>query len=112
MPNDADDFLPTRRSLLTRLKHWDYREGWQEFFDTYWKLIYGVGRKAGLTDAEAQDAVQETVITVSRQMPAFKYDPAKCSFKSWLLLITRQRIACQFRKREAEGDCIGVKSQI
>jgi RNA polymerase sigma-70 factor (ECF subfamily) len=100
MPNDATDFLPTRRTLLSRLKQAGDQAGWQEFFDTYWQLIYGVARKAGLTDAEAQDAVQETVITVSKHIGEFQYDPAKCSFKTWLLLITRQRIGRQFRKRD------------
>ncbi len=103
MPNDATDFLPTRRTLLSRLKNADDQAGWQEFFDNYWKLIYGVARKAGLTDAEAQDAVQETVIEVSKHIGSFKYDPAKCSFKTWLLLITRQRIARQLSKRMPVG---------
>ena len=85
MANDATDFLPTRRTLLSRLKKADDQAGWQEFFDTYWKLIYGVAIKAGLTDAEAQDAVQETVIAVSKHIGRFKYDPAQCSFKTWLL---------------------------
>jgi RNA polymerase sigma-70 factor (ECF subfamily) len=101
MADDATDFLPTRRTLLSRLKNADDQAGWQEFFDTYWKLIYGVARKAGLTDAEAQDAVQETVIAVSKHIGEFKYDPAKCSFKTWLLLLTRQRIGRQFAKRQA-----------
>ena len=99
MPNDATDFLPTRRTLLSRLKNADDHAGWQEFFDRYWKLIYGVALKAGLNDAEAQDAVQETVIEVSKHIGGFKYDPAKCSFKTWLLLITRQRIGRQFARR-------------
>ena len=100
---EPTDLLPTHRSLLTRLKRADDQEGWQEFFDTYWRLIYGVARKAGLNDAEAQDAVQETVITVSQQMPKFRYEPERCSFKTWLLLITRQRIARQFKKRRPGG---------
>jgi len=96
---DAPDLLPTRRSLLRRLKDADDQAGWQEFFDIYWKLIYGVALKAGLTDAEAQDVVQETVIAVSKHIGEFKYDPARCSFKTWLLLLTRQRIGRQFHKR-------------
>jgi DNA-directed RNA polymerase specialized sigma24 family protein len=32
-----------------------------EFFDIYWKLIYSVARQTGMTDAEAQDVVQETL---------------------------------------------------
>ena len=29
---------------------------WKTFFDSYWKLIYGVAIKAGLNDAEAQES--------------------------------------------------------
>src|SRR6185295_9915772 len=98
-PNDPDQFIPTRRSLLSRLKNWDDQESWKEFFDTYSRLIYRVAAKAGLTDAEAQDVVQETVIIVAKKIPGFKYDPALGSFKSWLLLITRRRIEKQLKKR-------------
>src|SRR6266403_3330365 len=90
----------TRRSLVDRLANWDDQKRWQEFFDTYWKLIYSTARKAGLTDAEAQEVVQETVITVAKKIDKLKYDPAIGSFKGWLLHITRWRIVDQFRKRE------------
>jgi RNA polymerase sigma-70 factor (ECF subfamily) len=97
-PAPPDELIPTRRSLLTRLKDWEDRDGWKEFFDTYWRLIYGVALKAGLTEAEAEDVVQETVVAVAKQMPTFRYDAAG-SFKAWLLQITRWRIVDQFRKR-------------
>jgi len=97
--SDRYDAVPTRRSLLSRLKNWDDRKSWQDFFDTYWKLIYSVARKAGLRDAEAQDVVQEVVIQVSRKIKDLKYDPARGSFRGWLLNTTRWRIADQFRKR-------------
>ena len=58
-----DPFIPTRWSLISRLKDWDDRENWKNFFDTYWKLIYGAAIKAGLSDVEAEEVVQETVIT-------------------------------------------------
>ena len=99
MAEDLRDLIPTRQSLLSRLKNWDDRESWQEFFDTYWKLIYGVAIRAGLTDAEAQDVVQETVIQVAKKIPEFKYDPAVGSFKQWLLHTTRWRIGDQIRRR-------------
>src|SRR5512140_92729 len=95
--------LATRRSLVERLADWGDRKRWQEFFDTYWKLIYAAARKSGLADAEAQEVVQETVITVAKNIDRLKYDPAVGSFKGWLLQITRWRIADQFRKREPEG---------
>ena len=45
--------------------------------------------QSGLSEAEAEDAVQETVIAVARHMPEFRYDPEQCSFKSWLSLLLR-----------------------
>jgi len=92
------DSLPTRRSLLTRLRNLDDDASWQTFFDTYWRLIYNVARKSGLADSEAQDIVQETVIAVARKIPEFRYDPEKGSFKQWLLLITRRRIHDHLRR--------------
>jgi len=100
MHEQPDHFIPTHQSLLSRLKDWDDQESWREFFDTYWQLIYGLAVKCALTDAEAQDVVQETMISVAKQMPGFKYDPAIGSFKGWLLQITRRRIADQLRKRD------------
>jgi RNA polymerase sigma-70 factor (ECF subfamily) len=96
----AEEFIPTRGSLLNRLKDVEDDESWRKFFNTYWKLIYGVALKSGLTEAEAQDVVQETIIAVARNIPAFKYDPKVCSFKSWLLQVTRSRISNQFRKEK------------
>ncbi|MEK7677932.1 MAG: sigma-70 family RNA polymerase sigma factor [Verrucomicrobiota bacterium] len=99
MSDNAEEFIPTRRSLLSRLKNWDDQESWRVFFDTYWKLIYGVALKAGLTATEAEDVVQETVLTAAKTMGKFKYDPKVCSFKTWLMHLTRKRIADQFHKR-------------
>lgn len=95
-------FLPTRRSLLSRLKDWDDQRSWRVFFETYWKLIYRVATKAGLTESEAQDVVQETVIAVAKRMGEFKYDPALGSFKGWLRQIAQCRIVDHYRKRERD----------
>ena len=91
--------LATRRSLVDKLANWEDRARWQQFFDSYWKLIYSAARKSGLNDSEAQEVVQETIITVAKRIERLRYDPARGSFKGWLLHITRWRIADQFRKR-------------
>src|SRR5262245_50894794 len=102
-PPISEELIPTRDSLLSRLKDWQDDASWRDFFNTYWKLVYGVALKAGLTEQEAQEVVQETVITVSRRIAEFKYDPAICSFKTWLLNLTRWRIIDQVRKRPPAG---------
>ena len=106
---DADlteEFIPTRESLLSRLKDWNDQESWRTFFDTYWKLIYKTAIKTGLTDAEAQDVVQETLICVSKAMPDFKYRDSKRSFKGWLLRLTAWRINDHVRLRNGEDEMV------
>lgn len=104
MPVTRSEFLVTRRSLVDRLGDWNDGKRWQQFFDSYWKLIHRAARKAGLTESEAQEVVQETLITVAKKIDRLKYDPALGSFKGWLLNITRWRIADQFRKRKRAGE--------
>lgn len=100
MPNPkGKEFIPTRASLLERLRSWDDQESWKAFFDIYWPMLYSVAVRAGLTDAEAQDVVQETVISVARKLPDFRYDPQLGSFKSWLMLITRRKIIDHLRRK-------------
>jgi RNA polymerase sigma factor (sigma-70 family) len=110
LPLNPDDTIATRRSLLERLKDWDDQKSWVDFVNIYWKLIYGVARQVGLTESEAQDVVQETLITVAKKMGEFKTDPAFGSFKSWLLLITRRRINDQFRRRPPRAEFTRARS--
>jgi hypothetical protein len=70
------NLIPTRESLLSRLRDWADDESWSEFFHTYWRMLYEVALRAGLREDEAQEVVQETVIAVAKKMPGFHYDAA------------------------------------
>jgi RNA polymerase sigma-70 factor (ECF subfamily) len=59
-----------------------------------------MARKGGLTETEAKDVVQETMFSVAKHMPTFKYDPAIGSFKAWLFNMTRWRMTDVLRKRK------------
>jgi RNA polymerase sigma factor (sigma-70 family) len=100
MRDNDDDLIPTRWTLIGRLKDWDDQESWREFFDTYWRLVYGVARRAGLSPQDAQDIVQETVVSVCKGIERFRAEPERGSFKGWLLTITRNRIIDLQRKRQ------------
>jgi RNA polymerase sigma factor (sigma-70 family) len=95
---DNDSFLPTRQSLLSRLREWDDEKSWREFVDTYGKLVFNVARRAGLRREESEDVVQDTLLAVAKQMPGFQYDRSRGSFKSWLQTIAWRRIHDQRRK--------------
>lgn len=97
--DEYEDLIPTRASLLSRLKCSDDSESWRVCFETYWKLIFNAARRAGLTEAEAEDVVQETLLTVARTIHDFTYNQKQGSFKGWLLKTTAWRVQDKFRKR-------------
>ena len=98
-PTLSDDTLATRASLLGRLKNWDDAKSWEDFTQTYSRLIRAVAIKAGLTESEAKDVEQETLLCVAKTIHEFESNPARGTFKSWLLNLTRWRITDQFRRR-------------
>lgn len=95
-------YAHTRKSLIAKLDNWEDQKTWDEFYKTYWKLIYSVGLKAGLRSEEAFDLVQETILSIAKQSKKNMYDPDKGSFKSWLMNMTRWRLNDQFRKRKKD----------
>ena len=97
-----EGYAHTRKSLIARLDNWEDQKTWDDFYKTYWKLIYAVGLKAGLRSDEAFDVVQETILSIAKQSKKNMYDPDKGSFKSWLMNMTRWRINDQFRKRKKD----------
>ena len=99
MARPDEDSIATRASLLGRLKNWDDAGSWEEFAQTYSRLIRGVAMQSGLTEAEAKDVEQETLLCVAKTIHEFESNPERGSFKSWLLNLTRWRIIDQFRKR-------------
>ncbi len=107
----TDDWLPTRESLLSRLRDAGDDRSWREFFDRYWQLIYKLARRRGLDESEAQEALQETLIALARTMPEFRYEPAKCSFKSWLRHLTEKKVADQFRGRTRRGSAVSLDAE-
>ena len=98
MRTDSELDLKTRRSLLSRLRNLDDQESWRAFFELYWRMLYKVARRAGLSEADAEDVVQETVVAVARQMPRFRYDAARGTFKGWLFRIVGRRVTDHLRR--------------
>ena len=50
----------TRKTLINRLRQTNSdTRSWSEFYELYWKLVYSVALKAGLSSTDAEDVVQE-----------------------------------------------------
>jgi len=100
-------YAKTRKSLIARLDNWEDQRTWDDFYQTYWRLIYSVAVKAGLRSDEAFDCVQETILSIAKQSKRKLYDPEQGSFKTWLMNMTRWRINDQFRKRKKDTAMAG-----
>src|SRR5262245_51715676 len=109
MSAEPQSSLATRPSLLVRLRDWNQQTAWQEFANDYVPLLRNVARKAGLTETEADEVVQEALIAVAKKIREFKHAGNRGSFRAWLYQQARWRIADQFRNRgrtrKSEGGC-------
>jgi RNA polymerase sigma factor (sigma-70 family) len=95
------DRVPTRSSFVERLRDFGDQSAWEEFFRVYALTIRGLGERAGLSFEEAEDAVQETAMTVAKKMSEFEYERSRCSFGGWVGHVARRRIVDQVRRRGA-----------
>ena len=97
-------YQTTRPSLLTRLKDLEDQKSWQEFFETYWRLIYNVALKCGLSHEESQDIVQESILRAVENIGRFERRNRKGAFKAWLRTIARSQIAMFWRSRKSRPE--------
>ncbi len=100
MDTPTGDSIKTRPSLLERLKSGEDSTSWLKFYELYGPLIRSFAMKAGLREDEAEEVVQETAVSVAKNLRGFVYDPAVCSFKTWLLNLSAWRVKNQFRRRQ------------
>jgi RNA polymerase sigma-70 factor (ECF subfamily) len=98
--------MTTRASLLLRIRDPNDAVAWSEFVRLYAPLLHAYGMKNGLQDADAADLSQDTLRSVLRAVPGFVYDPARGSFRGWLLAIARNGL----RKRAARQARVAVGS--
>ena len=112
MPQRPQNWLATRTTLLCRLRDWEDESSWSHFFETYGPVIYGVALKAGLSREDAEEVVQETVITVAKRVKEFQYDRTKGSFKSWLLTVARSKMVDRWRKHQRQPHLINPATEV
>ena len=98
----SHDPLPTRQTLLIRLRDAGDQQAWEEFVEIYTPLVFRYCRKRELGEADVADIVQEVMRSVSLAMGNFSYDPAKGRFKAWLFTATRHAVSKHWRKQQRQ----------
>ncbi len=77
-------------------------DAWERLCHIYGPLVFQWARRAGATDDEAADIMQETFHTVAQRITSFQHDEPGSTFRGWLRVITRNKIGDLYRKRESE----------
>src|SRR5262245_42243984 len=93
------DLMQTSWTLIGRLRNVQDEKVWAQFYDMYKGLILGVSMKAGLSKEEAEDVLQTTMSSISKNIGGFESNPQKGSFTAWLLKLSRWRSRDQLDKR-------------
>lgn len=76
----------TRSSFITKLCSGN-EEAWSEFHNRYVRMIYYIGKKRGLSDAECEDLMAEVMLIFWKKIDNFVYDRSKGKFRSYLCKI-------------------------
>lgn len=91
--------VPTRQSLLARLRDLGDDKSWQLFLELYGRLISQTAHKRGVPLEDAEDIVSEVVAGVAHRMEGYVYDPTRARFRTWLFRIIQNRVADYFRRK-------------
>jgi len=97
------DQLPTRVSLLDRLKNAEDAGSWEEFFSRYQAVVRSIARGRGLSEHEAEEVVMEVFLRVAQTIGSFKSRGRPGSFRSWLFQLTRWRAQDKIQDRLRKG---------
>ena len=92
----------THASLLIRLRDGADSAAWREFEERYGELIHGFARRRDLQPADCDDVAQEVMLSLSKVMPGFRYDPSKGRFRSYLKTATLRAIFRKSRQNHGE----------
>jgi RNA polymerase sigma-70 factor (ECF subfamily) len=72
---------------------------WKEFHDRYVNLIRGFALRYGMQPADCDDVAQEVLLSLSKSMKKFSYDPDRGMFRSYLKTLALHTIFKNLRQK-------------
>lgn len=93
------DATRTTSTLLDALRDPDRTDAWRELDGRYRPILLPLARRARLNDADAADAVQETLADVFRAYRENRYDRSRGRLRQWMNGIARLKSADAQRQR-------------
>ena len=85
-------------------------ESWERLASIYTPLLRAWMTKYELQDSDADDLVQEVLLTVSRELPSFEHSGRTGAFRSWLRIILVHRVKAFWKSRKRAPNAKGGSS--
>lgn len=82
-------------------------EAWEGMVRLYSPLIYRWCRRAGVSEADAADLLQEVFAAVVLQLPKFRRTGEADSFTAWIATITRNKVRDHYRRLNRVAEARG-----
>lgn len=95
----------TSHTLLERLSHGGDKEAWRTLVELYAPLLRAWLLRYDVRPADCDDLVQDVLLVVVRELPAFQHNQRTGAFRAWLrrIMVHRLRSAWRARDRDAAG---------
>ena len=97
-------FQSTRITLIQRIKNRVDETSWEEFTHWYSPYIMAILRRSGIPHSQLEDLKQDILISIWKSIEKFEYDPTKCSFRTWLSTISRNKIYDFFARQKTKNN--------
>lgn len=89
----------TSISLLDRARIDTESDAWRELSEIYTALLISWMRRYDLQTSDADDLVQEVLLTIARELPMFEHSGRTGAFRSWIRTILAHRMQNHWRSR-------------
>ena len=99
--------LETSASLLDRLRRQPDEASWKRLVELYTPLLRGWLRRNLVAHEDVQDLVQDVLEILVRELPRFRYDRQRGSFRGWLRTLTVNRLRMFWRARKGRALATG-----
>ena len=91
-------FPTTQVSLILRLRDASDADAWEQFVSLYHPLIWSVAKRLRMSDADAHDACQNTLLRLSQVVHQWSPSGENSNFRGWLFRVARNCMLRQFEK--------------
>lgn len=106
------DTPPTSPSLLDRARDPGDDASWRRLTDLYSPLVRRWTRLYVAQPADADDVLQDVLTTLVRELPGFEHSGRLGAFRSWLKMITVNRLRVHWRSRPPASGSDAVLGQL